>query len=364
VSFGRGRRVARALVLEGPRRLVARQFPVPDVTDTTAILRVEACGLCGSDHELYTGVVSLPFAHIPGHEVVGTIEEIGPRAAERWGVGAGDRVALEVFRSCEACDRCRGGDHDHCANPRGATNVDEGHGLWGGYVSHVYLPAGSRLHRVPDNLDPVVATLFNPVGNALRWAVSLPDTQPGWVVAILGAGIRGLAAAAAARDAGAAFVLVTGCGARDHSRLELAKAFGADATVDVDQRDPVQVLERSAGRLADLVVDVTANAPQAFVQAIELAGLGGTIVVAGMRGDVDVTGFRPDELVWKELRILGVKGTDGPSYRGALELLATHRHPFAQLPREVVGLSGAESLLQKMAGETGAVPPVHAVIAP
>jgi alcohol dehydrogenase len=313
---------------------------------------------------MYTGLVSLPFAHVPGHEVIGRIEEIGRHAAERWGVGAGDRVALEVFRSCEACECCERGDPDHCTNPQGATDVNDGLGPWGGYVSHVYLPPGSRLHRVPDNLDPVVATLFNPVGNALRWAISLPATQPGSTVAVLGAGIRGLAVAAVVRDAGARFVLVTGRGPRDHSRLEWARRFGADVTVDVEEDDPVPVLQRRAGRLADLVVDVTANAPQAFGQAVNLAAPGGTVVVAGMRGDVDVPGFRADELVWKELRILGVKGTDSPSYRGALHLLATHRHPFTELPREVVNLSDAEGLLQKMAGETAGIPPVHAVIAP
>jgi alcohol dehydrogenase len=144
----------------------------------------------------------------------------------------------------------------------------------------------------------------------------------------------------------------------------LARAFGADVAVDVEQEDPVEILREHVSRGADLVLDVTANAPQAFVQAIGMAGRGSTVVVAGMRGDVDVPGFRTDQLVWKELRILGVKGTDGPSYRAALDLLSTGRHPFAEVPREIAGLSEAEALLQKMAGETADPPPVHAVIDP
>src|SRR5947199_10329025 len=92
-----------ALVLEEPRTLVERELPRPEVGDDDAILRVEACGLCGTDHEQYTGALPAGFAFVPGHESVGIIEQIGPRAAERWGVKVGDRVAVEVFQSCGHC---------------------------------------------------------------------------------------------------------------------------------------------------------------------------------------------------------------------------------------------------------------------
>jgi alcohol dehydrogenase len=103
--------VARALVLESPRRLVVREFPVPMVCDDDALVRVAACGLCGTDYEQYIGELAGGFAFVPGHETVGTIEAIGPRAAQRWGVVAGDRVAVEVFQSCRACPACRAGEY-------------------------------------------------------------------------------------------------------------------------------------------------------------------------------------------------------------------------------------------------------------
>src|SRR5215469_15953926 len=92
--------VARALVLEAPRHLVVREFAVPVIGDEDALVRVAACGLCGTDHEQYTGELAGGFAFVPGHETVGTIEAIGSRAARRWGVAEGDRVAVEVFQSC------------------------------------------------------------------------------------------------------------------------------------------------------------------------------------------------------------------------------------------------------------------------
>ena len=84
----------RALVLEAPRELVVRAFPRPVIGEDDALLRVEACGLCGTDHEMWSGEMKKFLPLVPGHEAVGIIEEIGPRAADRWGVSAGDRVGL------------------------------------------------------------------------------------------------------------------------------------------------------------------------------------------------------------------------------------------------------------------------------
>ncbi|HEX4777066.1 MAG TPA: alcohol dehydrogenase catalytic domain-containing protein, partial [Acidimicrobiia bacterium] len=92
-----------ALVLAEPRRLELRSLPVPEVADDDAVVRVDACGLCGTDHEQYSGALPMGFAFVPGHETVGTIEAIGRDASRRWGVGAGDRVAVEVFQSCRDC---------------------------------------------------------------------------------------------------------------------------------------------------------------------------------------------------------------------------------------------------------------------
>src|SRR3954471_9500590 len=98
---------ATAMVLEAPRRLVRRELPLPEIGDDDALLRVEACGLCGTDHEQYTGELHGGYAFVPGHETVGVLEAIGPRAAERWGVSSGDRIAVEVFRTCRECAACR-----------------------------------------------------------------------------------------------------------------------------------------------------------------------------------------------------------------------------------------------------------------
>jgi alcohol dehydrogenase len=359
---------ATALVLEAPRRLVPHTFDVPDVSDDDAILRVEACGLCGTDHEQYTGVLPAGFSFIPGHESVGVIEAIGPRASQAWGVREGDRVAVEVFLTCRECAECRSGSYQRCRkhglrDMYGYISTDKAPSLWGGYATYQYLAPDSIVHKVPDNLDPVVATLFNPLGAGVRWGVTVPDTKAGDVVAILGPGIRGLSALVAAREAGASTILVTGAGAHDAPRLDAAKRFGADLVCDVTVADPVKTLrEATGGRGADVVVDVTAKAPDAFLQALGLVRSGGTVVIAGTRGaNVE---FLPDLIVYKEIRILGALGVDRPAYARALDILAAGKYPFADLPRRTSGFGGLPVLIETMAGESEGPPPVHGVLEP
>jgi alcohol dehydrogenase len=349
---------------------VPRDFDLPDIADDDALLRVEACGLCGTDHEQYTGVLGAPGGapFVPGHETIGVVERIGAGAAARWGVAEGDRVAVEVFLSCRECEHCRAGSYQRCAkhglrDMYGYVAADTPPGLWGGYATHQYLAPDSIVHRVPDGLEPVLATLFNPLGAGVRWGATVPGTTEGDVVAVLGPGIRGISCVVATREARAGFVMVTGAGAHDAPRLAAAEEFGADLVVDVRAQDPVAALREATGGLADVVVDVTAKAPEALAQALALVRRGGTVVVAGTRGSDQTPGFWPDVIVYKEVRIQGALGVDAPAYERALEILAGERYPFATLPRRVEPLEGAADLIEAMAGERPEPPPVHAVLA-
>jgi alcohol dehydrogenase len=360
---------ARAAVLRRPRQLVVEELDLPQVGEDDAILAVEACGLCGTDHEQFSGVLGGGFAFVPGHEVVGVIESLGRRASERLGVEAGQRVAVEVFKSCRACAACSEGRYRFCqrhglTDMYGYTPLERPPGLWGGYATHLYLDPDALVLSVPSGLDPVVATLFNPLGAGLRWAVELPATSPGDVVVVMGPGIRGICCLVALRHHGAGFVAVTGLGSKDRARLELARELGADLVVDVESADPRRLLMSQTGRLADVVVDVTARAPGALGQAVSLAGEGARVVVAGTKGSPATPGFHPDSLVYKELTLIGALGVDVGAYSEALALLGDRREIFENLPRCVVGFDGLAGLLESMAGEAAGPPPLHGVFRP
>ena len=361
---------ANAMVLTAPRQFELRQFPIPEIGPDDGLLRVEACGLCGTDHELYSGHLPMRGPIVPGHETVGVIEAVGDVAAARWGVRLGDRVAVECFQSCRRCPACRSGVYRRCERNGlrtlyGMSPVDMPPSLLGGYADYHYLAPDSMLVRVPETLGPIDATLFNPIGAGLRWGADLPSTGPGDVVAVLGPGIRGLAAVAAAREAGAERIMITGFGARDERRLAAALDFGADVAVDVSSEDPVAAArDLSDGAGASVVIDVTANAPAALGQAVQMAARGGRIVLAGVRNSTDTPGFNPDAVIYKELTLIGALGVDAPAYRRALDLLASDRYPFRDVDRRVEPLHRAGELLATMAGETDDVAPMHAVLTP
>jgi alcohol dehydrogenase len=356
----------RALVLEAPRQMTVREFPMPKIGDDDALLRVEACGLCGTDHEMWSGAIKKGLPLIPGHEAIGIIERIGPKAAKKWSVSEGDRVGVAPRQACGECATCRSGDPRGCERHKGDTygsiTLSTAPSLWGGYGEYQYLSPDSQLVRIPNELDPVVAVMYNAAANGIRWGVVVPGTKKDDVVAILGPGVRGLSALAAAREVGARFVMVTGHGPRDAQRLANAKAFGADLVVDVAVQDPVEALLDACGSLADVVVDVTAMAPAAFVQALELARDEGTVCVAGIHGDSPALDFRPDVIVLKQLRILGTRGTDLPEFRAAVDLISSGRYPFEQIAARTADLEELPELLRVMAGEGDEPPPPFAAL--
>ena len=114
--------MVRAAVQTGPEAYEIRELARPRIGDDDGLLRIEACGVCGSDVEQYRGHLVRPgmFPLIPGHEPLGIVEEVGARAAERWGVEPGDRVAVEILRPCRACDYCLTGRYMSCPNRDGA----------------------------------------------------------------------------------------------------------------------------------------------------------------------------------------------------------------------------------------------------
>ncbi len=359
-----------AIIQTGPRKLEMREFPIPEIHEDDALLRVEACGICGSDYEQYAGAfVGMRMPVIPGHEPLGFIEKIGPVAARRWGVKEGDRVAVEVLLPCGFCENCRAGAYRLCngkgrMSAYGYTPIEIPPALWGGYAQHMYLDPHTIVHKVAADIPAELAVMFNPLGAGIRWAVQLPGTTIGDTIAILGPGQRGLSSVIAAREAGAAMIIVTGL-KRDAKKLALAREFGATHTIVADEQDPVAVVrDLTGGRGVDVVVDVTAYATVAVTQAIDMVRRSGTIVLAGTKGPKPVDNLFSDKIVTREIRVQGAMGVDFRAYRPAVRLIESRRYPLEKMHTHTVALADAERAIKLLAGEVPGEDAIHIVLKP
>jgi threonine dehydrogenase-like Zn-dependent dehydrogenase len=344
-----------------------REFPRPSVGPDDGLLRVERSGICGSDVEQFNGHLGRQRPPmIPGHEPVGIVEELGERAAERWGVQLGDRVALEIIIPCRVCDLCLMGRYLSCRNKQGShgySPVDRAPGIWGGHAEYVYLHPNSIVHKIRSDIPADVAVMFNPLGAGVRWAVHLGGIQLGETILIEGPGQRGLCAVIAAKYAGAGTIIVTGL-AKDHKKLELAREFGADHTIDVEQENVVErVMEITNGLGADVVLDVTPMATQPVKDALDAVRHGGRVVLAGLKGGRTMD-FASDWIIRKAATVVGAFGVDARAYIDAIRIIESGKFPLDKMHTHTFGLDAAAYAIDVLAGDVPGEDAVHVTIAP
>lgn len=341
-----------AAVQVGPGRLEMQRLPIPEIGPDAGLLRVERAALCGTDVLQFDG--SLDFVRyptIPGHEPVGVIEQIGDRAAAVWGVARGDRVVVQSRIPCLRCRMCRAGQFNVCPEriSIGTTPTTLAPGLWGAFSEYLYLHPNTNLYKVPSEVPPDEAAMFNVLAGPIAWAqaggVRLGDT-----VVVLGCGQRGLASVIAARAMGAGTIIVSGL-TRDEHKLRLARELGAEHTIDVEREDLVaRVREITAGDWADVVIEVVPYETETVVDAVEIVRPLGTIVLAGHKGDRPVRGLVTDKITLKAIRLQGVTSKLADAYRQAVRLIASGRYPLGKLHTHTFALSQAAEAIKTLAG--------------
>lgn len=354
----------------GGRQLELGEFPLPPPQQTGGLLRVEACGVCGSDIKKYSARSMAPT--ILGHESVGRIERVGEIASRRWGVSEGDRVLLEEYLPCGHCADCRSGEFRSCSQtdnhgPAGAirygsTPVEVPPALWGGYSEFQYLHPNSVIHRVPDGVLPEHATFALPLSNGIQWTQFDAGVRMGDAVVIQGPGQQGIGCLIASKAAGAAVVIVSGL-ARDRRRLELARELGADRVVDVEHEDLVEVVrEVTGGREADVVIDASGAGATTLSIALAAAKKRGTVVLAAGSSEeaapVDINQIRRKQLV--------VRGVRGHSYRAvelALHIISSGSLPLGRIGGRTFALSESMAAMQAIEGRDG-FDGVHVTVVP
>lgn len=358
------------MVLEGPRRMVLKEFPLPETGSQEGLLKVEMVGVCGSDVGMYRGKATRaprPYPIIMGHEIFGTIVEMGEEATQRHGLKVGDRAIVEYAFGCGECFYCLRGDYIHCESSRTYGSMisckDPPH-LWGAYSEYLYLPPRAMIHKVRNDLLPEVGVLICAVlGNGIRWLSVIGRVSSGDTVVIEGPGQQGLAGVIVAKEAGAGKVVITGM-AKDWARFELAKTFGADEIIDVERVDPVEaVKEITQGRMADLVMDVTGN-PKGAAMALDLVKKKGTVILPGLYGMDQEIPLVLDKIVFKEVRLQGVFSHDSRSVIQAIHLAESGKYPLEKMVTHRFPLKDAEKAVKVAGGEIEGEDPIKVVIIP
>ena len=255
----------RAARAEAPGRIVVQDVERPEPGPGDVVVRIGACGICGSDLHWYHDQMMLPAA-CPGHEIAGTVAMVGARVGT---LREGDRVSVEGIASCGECRYCLAGSYHYC--PRiGIVGMT----IPGGYAEYVKMPA--RHCFAVGDMDLATASLSEPLGVAVH-GVRISGLQIGQRVLVLGAGTIGLMAVVAARAGGAGEILVT---ARRPQQQAAARALGADRVFS--DGDEGALFEATSESPVDLVIESVGGTSSTLDTAVAACRPGGTICLLGV----------------------------------------------------------------------------------
>jgi len=284
----------KAIRLNKPEDWEVVTIPLPEMRDHDIMIKVKACGVCGTDLHIYEGEFLTKFPLVPGHETVGVVAAVGPKAQ---GFKVGDRVAADNSEFCEQCFYCRRGELLMCenANFHGVT-------INGGFAEYCAYPAG-KVFKI-ENLDWADATLLEPASCACH---GLDKIRPklGSHVLMFGAGPTGLMLAQLMRQNGGCKVTIAAPGGL---KMDLAKSLEAgDHYVELSRSDPqaqFNQLKQDNPHGFDVVVEATGSV-KILEDSINYVRRGGTLVVYGVYNSTDRVSWPPSKIFGDEITILG-----------------------------------------------------------
>jgi len=272
--------------------------PVPKIGSRDVLIKVEKTGVCGTDLHIYNwdqwaqGAVKVP--NVIGHEFVGSIVETGTDVLD---FKVGQRVSGEGHLVCGRCRNCMAGRRHLCRETRG---VGVNHP--GCFAEYIALPE-TNLWLHPEDVNPDVASIFDPFGNAVHTALQFPCL--GEDVLVTGAGPIGIMAAAVCKHAGARKVVITDV---NPYRLELAKKLGIEHAIDVSKEKLPDVQKKLGMKEGfDVGLEMSGN-PQAFQDMIANMNHGGKIAMLGIPSGQ--MGIDWNKVIFNMLSLKGVYGRE------------------------------------------------------
>ena len=328
----------KALRLESIGNLFVRNVekPVPGPDDL--LVRVEACGICGTDRHLLHGEFPSKPPVTIGHEFSGIVEGIGTDVT---GFKIGDRITGDPNISCGRCPQCMAGRINLCRNLE-AIGIHRD----GGLAEYVIVPQ-KQAFGIPRDLDPLDGAFCEPLACCLH-GIDMAAIKAGSSVVVLGGGVIGLLTVQLARLEGATAVILS---TRQESKRRLAEDIGATATVDPSSTDIIETITGPAGLVpggVDVVIEC-AGVPETMAQTTKLAKAGGTVVILGVMPQGARIEIEPFDILFRELRVQG-SFINPFVHRRAADLVASGAINVEKLISRTVALEDAVDIIRHPAG--------------
>ncbi|MDR1067941.1 MAG: zinc-binding dehydrogenase [Clostridiales Family XIII bacterium] len=313
--------------------LELREVQIPQLEDNAILVKVEMAGICGSDLHIWHGKMGIkaPTPYIMGHETIGRVVALGrgrTHDAAEAPLHIGDRI-IWAHADCYECYYCDIVRKPMLCEHRIGYGMAPPEKLMGGFAEYEYVIPRTKVIKIPGSVTEEesigVACAFRSVVAAFE---KLNGIGTGDRVVVQGAGPVGLYSGLLAKESGAGKVIVVGAPA---GRLELAKRWGADEVIDIDEhKDAAERLalirDMTEGRGPELVVEASGY-PPAFAEGVEMVQKGGRYLVAGMTSPAEMT-FNPFLILAKNLQIIGSGGAIIPHFYKALRFIESRREKY------------------------------------
>ena len=311
-------------------------LPMPEIGEEEILLKVMASGICGSDVIEWYRLPKAP--RVLGHEATGVIDQVGKKVKS---LKVGDRVFVSHHVPCNICRYCQRGHHTACETLH-TTNYYPG-----GFSQYIKVPkinVQCGVYKLPDDMSFEEGTFIEPLACVAR-GQRLADLQKDDSVLIIGSGISGILHTQLAKNKGIENVIVADI---NPYRLELAKKFGADHTLDAKDNLPQKLKSVNDGRLADQVI-VCTGATSAALTALDCVEKGGTILFFAVP-DPTVKVPLPINQFWRnEITIRTSYGAAPNDLEESIAILATKRLNVKDMITHRLSLRDAQEGFRLMA---------------